>query len=405
MLTFEEYLEENWFSSVLEWISNAISNILRKLEFGGSREIELIPKSLFEESSYKGSNGLIAEYVCARVLAEKLTSVGLKVLTPISFLKSEEKKAIDRLRKEMTDVEFERSANQGKAIAESIFKSIIDNGKDLIFTSYEFKPKNHSYSIAPTGAQTNKGVSSDMTLTIHKKSTDEVMEEILISLKAYKSSTTSQGSKSSTASLSALFANKKLTKDEFISFFGSKGKKFLEDLALFKDAGEKYLKSAKGKKLANYLKSKGRSVAASGNVLRNKELGDNFKEKFGYKQEHKLAGEFVKLFDSGMQRLTSNNKDSFIEAFKKLAGFDDVVTYNAIADKKGVVTEVVNSNVSSGYKKILNALKDDCDIILRHRKGTGSIDVDIVHGSDIIKSLSLTMWKDGTIQFKFDSKK
>ena len=91
--------------------------------------------------------------------------------------------------------------------------------------------------------------------------------------------------------------------------------------------------------------------------------------------------------------------------FKKLAGFDDVVTYNAIADKKGVVTEVVNSNVSSGYKKILNALKDDCDIILRHRKGTGSIDVDIVHGSDIIKSLSLTMWKDGTIQFKFDSKK
>jgi hypothetical protein len=386
-------------------MSSSISGLFHRLDFGTSEEIELVPKTLFEESSSKGSNGLIAEYVCARTLSQKLTSTGLEVKTPISILKNKEKDAIDRLRKEMTSVELDRAINQGTAIAESIYDSILHNGKDLIFTSYEFKSKQHSYSIEPTGAQTNKGISSDMTLTVYKKSTDEIAEEILISLKAYRSSKTSQGSKSSIAALSSMFANKKMTKDEFSKFFGSKGKKFLNELELFKKTGDEYLKSPGGRKLSKYLKSKGRSVSASGNVLRNKELGDNFKEKFGYKQEAKLAGEFVELFNTGTQRITSSNKDTFIEAFKKVAGFDDVVTYNAIADKKGIVTEVINSNISSGYKKIFEALKDHSDVVLKHRKGTGSIDVEVVHGDDVIRSLSLLMWKDGTIQFKFDSKK
>ena len=406
MLRFSEYLEEAWILDLFKRFSQIIGNLFHKLQFGGTEELSLSSFVMNEDSSAKGSNGIIAEYVCARTLAQKLSKAKLKVLTSIDELKNLENEAIQRLSKKMTDVEIDRAKKQGAAIAESIYSSIINKGQDLIFTSYEFVAKEHSFEVEPTGAQTNKGVSSDLTLRFHKMTKEEITQEILISLKAYKSSTTSQGSKSSTAALSQLFTGKTLSREEFIKFFGSKGKKFYEELDLFKKTGEAYLKSKSGKKLAAYLKSKGRAVKASGNVLRNKELGDNFEKKFGYKQELSLSKDFVDLFSKGVQQLSSNNKDTFINAFKKIAGFDDVVTYNAIANSKGVVTEVVNSNVSSGYKKIYDALKNDAKIILKHRKGTaGSIDVEIVYGSTIIRSLSLAMWKDGTIQFKFDSKK
>ena len=96
----------------------------------------------------------------------------------------------------------------------------------------------------------------------------------------------------------------------------------------------------------------------------------------------------------------------------EILGVDDsVVTYNAIAGSDGVVTEVVNSNTSDAYRKLYLAIMDGADVELSTykmkerggHKGIG-IKVDVTYKRQKIKGLSMSMWKDGTFQFKFDSK-
>ena len=86
---------------------------------------------------------------------------------------------------------------------------------------------------------------------------------------------------------------------------------------------------------------------------------------------------------------------------------DEVVTYNAIADDQGVVSEVVNSNTSDGYRKLYFAIMDGADVNLssyKMKNGGSGIKVTVTHKGKKINGLSLSMWKDGTFQFKFDSK-
>lgn len=410
MIKYSEFLLENGFKKFIMSVVSVIIEAFKSLKFGQSRKISISDYNTISEakSQDKGVNGLIAEYICARSLAEKLSKAGLSVVSDINHLASLESQAIKRLGSNISAGELSRAINQGEAIATSMYESIIKDGQDLIFVDYNFVSTNHSFDIVPTGASTTKGSSSDMSVIIRKKGRNEVLHEVLVSLKAYAGKTTSQGSNSSANALFQMFANvnnKRITKSEFINIFGSKGNEFYEALELFKMTGDEYLNSSEGAELRQYYINKGiKNPKTAGNVARKQAIGDYFVKKHGYKQEHKLAELFVKLFDSNKNKLKlQGDYNNFSEAFKKIIGFDDVTTYNAIADKNGVIQEVVNSNVSGEYRKMYEAIKNKADVNLIHKEGTGSITVEVSWDNTVLRSLSLNMWKDGTIQFKFTS--
>lgn len=362
-------------------------------------------------TAQKGSNGLIAEYVCARHLAEKLTEAKLPVKSDINNLRKLETDAVERLKKDMDAQTLQRAINQGVAIGDSMFQSIVNNSQDLIFTDYEFKADKHNFDIINVGAQTNSMGTADLKLVVGKEDAQEVYQEILVSLKAYSGSITSQGSKSSLASLNIMFGDgeRAPNAEQMQAMFGDIGIEFMQAVKDFHEFGKDWIRNSDDpdaqairKKYADRNKP-----IPMGNALRGKEVGKAYQDATGKNSAHNLAELYAKLFNENFYKVQKDKKAMarFKEGLMKTAGFDYIVTYNAIADQKGIVSEVVNSNISGGYKKIYDAFANNCDVKLTSKPGSATISVDIIHGSETIKSLSLNMWKDGTIQFKFDSKK
>jgi len=418
---FSEY--NNIQEGFLKKIKTYLLKIINSLGFGKSASIPLGAISLNEATKQtKGGNGFVAEYVCAYELAKKLDGVGLKVTSDIEKLKSEMKTKTKQFSDAGLDsTQIRRATNQGEAIAESMFQSIIKNGEDLVFVDYKFKHGDHSYEVRPTGADTGKVTADDIELIVTKESKGRVETKILVSLKAYASSNTSLGSNSSVASLQKMFIGgekqqRNATTDAaFVKAFGALGKEMLDALEDYKNEASGFMKSNKkpAKELRAYWDAKGKKASKKTglypNNLRAQEVGDNYTKKRGYKQEHKLSEIFVKLYNKGKTSVRKNGKESTLrKGLMEILGVDtSVVTYNAIANAEGVVTEVVNSNVSDSYRRLYLAIMNGADVNLTtvNRNGKSTIKVEVVYKGEKINGLTMSMWKDGTLQFKFDSKK
>ena len=124
------------YDKIVKLIVGLLSRIFSSLKFGGVKSIDLSKIRMISEESKKdkGNNGLLAEYECSYVLANKLNSVGLKVNSDINGLKSLRDEKVKFYGAGLTTDEIKRAKNQGVAIAESIFESIVNNGQDFIFT-------------------------------------------------------------------------------------------------------------------------------------------------------------------------------------------------------------------------------------------------------------------------------
>lgn len=415
-----DYVQEGLFSKIVNLFKTKVSKILNALGFGSSTTIKLGIIDLSEESNMKGANGLIAEYVCAYELATTLQSSNLEVTSDISELQLLMNQKIKQFEDDGLDsAQTQRAINQGKAIAQSMYESIIADGKDLIFTEYQFRKGDHSYDVIPVGADTSRSGGEDMELVVTKKGADEVSKRILVSLKAYAGSKTSLGSNTATASLRQLFLSdtkksKKQVQKEFLDFFGPLGEEMLDSLEDFKNLGIEYMNSNEpgAQDLRDYWNGKGKKPNKKGlysNNLRRKELGDYYAQQRGIKHEHKLSKLFVELYNTGKTKLKkSGDQNKFRVAMMRILGVDDsVVTYNAIANSDGHVSEVVNSNVSDSYRRLYSAIANGADVQLSLRDGKGgstAIEVVVDYEGQIINGLKLAMWKDGTIQFSFDSK-
>jgi len=419
MLTLQEFFG---FAKIIKFLKRAFNVIFNKLGFGQSADIKLKYFRTIQESTLseapeknkkdKGNNGLLAEYECCYVLAKSLKEVGLKVTTNISQLKKLRDEKVKFYGAGLTKTEIKRALAQGQAIADSMFSSIVNSGKDLIFTSYEFVAEEHSFDVQPTGAQTSKGSTEDMKIIVTKMKAKDVVEEIKVSLKAYKGSGTSQGSKSSTAALTRMFMGKdKVTVAEFEKHFGKKGKEFTKLLKDFKDVGKEFYLDTPGKKIVKQAKAKakkqGKIFKSVANPMRKGELAAYYIDKRGTRATYPLAKTFVELYNKGYKDLKTDRQwKTFADGIMFATGFDGITVYNAIADKNGVVTEVVNSNTSSAYSKLYEAFRKGAKVVLKSRPNSSGITVEVHYNGEVLKSLSLSMmYGDGTIQFKMNSKK
>lgn len=364
------------------------------------------------KSQQKGANGRIAEYACAYNLAELLTNANLTVVSDIDQLK---KLSLDEQQKysnHLTAHQIKLAVDSGTAIAQDIFNNIQNNGKDLVFVEYDFVADQHSYDIEPTGAKQNKGTSDDMVIHLCNTITQST-HKILISLKVHAGTSSSQGSKSSVTSLYKMFVDptrKKVKEEEFGEFFGTTGNEFVNSINEFKKFGRsEWWNSSQGQQyrqdklaLGSNPKSYGPTAKNPGtNQLRSSALGEYFAQHKGYISEHRLSQQFVESFNYGKRKYTGTWQQ-FNQGFKQAIGFDEVITYKAVCNDQGV-TGVVNSATNPAYQQVYRALNSKIDVDLTYKPNSSGIGVEIKHDNIVIKSLSLAMWKEGTIQFKFDS--
>jgi hypothetical protein len=406
------------FSEFTQKVSESeasLANTVDKLKFGQEIKMSLNDFGLSEAKGQdKGANGRIAEYACAFQLAHLLRANGLNVRSDVERLKDLAELEAEKYSKSLTPQEIQVAIQAGNKMAESMFNSIIDNGKDLVFTNYEFIPQQHDFEITPTGAAQNKGSTDDMVIEVSKDGNKEVAKRILLSLKVSASEATSQGSKSPLPLLWHLFVDpsKKTVKaKDFIEVFGPKGKEFVDALTDFKNAGREFLKSPEGQEWAKAKEQerigKGKSaksvkVKADTNFFRSKEVGDYYTKTRGYTSEHKLSKLFVELYENGKKNLNGGDWKRFNEGFKQAIGFDDVITYKAICNKQGV-TNIVSSATSPAYQAMYRALENQIDVVLTSSGESGGIGVVLKYGDTVLDSLSCSIWKEGTIQFKFKS--
>lgn len=395
---------------------NESVNLRDITQMSPGKEIQIDIGNLFLDEAKgqdKGANGRIAEYFCALSLAQMLQNNGLRVNTSLSNLKHLATTEIEKYQQSLTSQQINVAKDAGIKMGESMAQSILANGRDLVFSEFSFIPQKHSYDIEPTGAQQSKGSSDDLAIVITEDSTGTIFKKILISLKVYGGTESSQGSNSSMPLLYHLFINKdeKLNKQTFIEYFGEKGIEFVNTLEDVKMAAREFYDSPQGQELNKAKEqdrlSRGKSLKASkvkfdGNYLRSSEVGQHYQNTRGYRSEHKLSKLFVELYNQGKKNLNSGEWKSFNEAFKQAIGFDDVITYKAICDMNGV-TDIVSSATSPSYQQMYKALENQIDVILTSKENSGTIGVEIKYKDLVLKSLSCSMWKEGTLQFKFDS--
>ena len=390
-------------------------NDIDRLNFGQEIEMSLNEFGLAEAKGQdKGANGRIAEYACAYFLAAALKQAGLRVSSNVEQLQQLARAEAKKYEKSLTPQEIQLATQAGNRMAESMYNSIFNKGKDLVFTEYEFIPEQHTFDIEPTGAAQNKGSTDDMIIHVTKDDARTVAKKILLSLKVSAGKQNSQGSKGPLPLLWKMFvdpAQKTVKADDFIKVFGAKGKEFVDALEDFKNAGREYLKSPEGQDWAKAKEQerigRGKSpakakVTASGNFFRAKEVGDYYTKTRGYKSEHKLSKLFVDLYNHGKVNLNGGDWKQFNEGFKQAIGFDDVITYKAICNKQGV-SEIVSSATSPAYQSMYRALENKIDVVLTANESSGGIGVKLTYGNTVLDSLSCSIWKEGTIQFKFDS--
>ena len=346
----------------------------------------------------KGNNGLLAEYECAYTFAVMMLEAGFKVTTDIVALKKLRDEKVEYYSKGLTEIEKGRAINQGIASAKKMFDSFVNhNGKNFVFTDYEFISKEHIFDIKTVGHDTSRKGSEDLILEIQNRYDSSVFE-IPISLKASAVTSISMGSKSAVKNL--------------IDCFGEiEGIQELKDeIKLFQTVAQECYNSVTGKKwMKEYGKKKEKpctKISHISNPYRKEMVGNHFYEKKGYYSKQRLAELYVELYKKG---LTILKGDWYWELYDKgmiaATGFDNVITLSAIAKKNSsVVEEVILSTESPGYAKVYKAFKNNPYFDLEYT-GTGSIKVQMVDDDTIINSFTLQMWMDGTIQYKFNSKK
>jgi hypothetical protein len=352
----------------------------------------------------KGANGLLAEYYCAWRLAECCEAIAVAVSPSAAKLREvvvdQEKKYVG----ELDTSQLRRAENQGEALGDYLFENLRCAPSQLGLPG-QFSLAEQRLTISSTGHDTSKSHSADIELRFCRNGGGGVTN-LAVSLKAYASTTTSLGSKAAVASLGRLFlGQRKPSEAALIACFGSPAKDFLKLLADFKAvAREFYQDSDEGRAFVEeyYIRKGTRRV---NNRLRRKELGDYYARKRGFASEHKFAVLFAEMFAAGYAHVVKEGRwEEFVDALAFLWGMEgDILTLNAVAGEDGRVTHVENSLLSTVHGRLRRALRPGVVVELISTRESGTLRVRVVNEDEVIENLTLSIWKDATIQFKLTS--
>jgi hypothetical protein len=352
----------------------------------------------------KGANGIIAEYQCALQLHSALAKAGHLMCSSEKNLQTLLDAKVAQFSGELNKDQIHRAKKQGDALGNYVHKCLEHHPSALMLPA-GFKASSYRHEVIPTGHITIKKDSSDLLIRMTPKKAVDSVIECPISLKAYRGSTTSQGSKGGKAALTRLFLFKdKVTAAEFAEFFGKRGKSYLEHLALFKQtAKEFYDNSDEGRAfIAAYQARKGKGAKVN-NPLRRKEVGEYFMKKTGTLSEHVLARLYAEMFNDGFARLSKpSEKAAFSDGLRFVLGIEkQFVTLNAICHDDEPV-RVENCAFSSDHGLAHRILSSDYSVCFNYKPDSSIVSVIFNSSTENLK-LNLAIWKDGTIQFKMDS--
>ena len=218
MLTFKNHQTLNEISllGLYQSIVGKVKSAFASLGFGRKVSIR-IPMKISEKVDLKSRLGYFSEYATGAALAGIIEKHGGR-LTPRStepvMMKAylEKKHEVESLGAEKSEVD--RMASAGSAMASQIWNDIVMNGSDLPLLTFD---------IELTG-DSAKGVSKgDLVLNVTKDSEKVVVDKIVASLKAYKSTAINLSNSTFMSLIKTLFydadANLPSRSEEFIVRF------------------------------------------------------------------------------------------------------------------------------------------------------------------------------------------
>ena len=357
-----------------------------------------------EKLFQKGGSGLVAEYQCAESLHRELSDEGVSCRPARNKLSEKVRDAIDRVAGDLSKAQLARALNQGNALGEYLATQLLERPEHLGLPADLRAHHLKTVTITPTGHLTAKEGSSDIDLQLHYGARG--MVKLPVSLKAYRSATSSLGSKSARASLARMFFGApEVTDEDFLQIFGADGRDFIELLELFKStADEFYDESPEGRAFVDAFE-KERGTRKVNNPLRRAQVGDYFEKKHGFTPEHEFARLYANMFNAGFSRVGESIPwKTFLTGAEFVLGIEgNILTLNAIAGDDGEVSRIVNSFTSSAYGKLRATLVEGCHFKLTSKKQSSILRVSLTNGKLSFGGLTLAIWKDATIQFKLTS--
>lgn len=359
-----------------------------------------------EPLNQKGAVGLIAEYQCALSLHDALRRDGYTLRGDRCGLWTDLQEAIPRVGGELSDELQEHAVTQGVALASYLHECIAGNPQRLGLILSRDDVKRSAIDVATVGRSTNSGSSADLGVSFKLDGTNV---HLPISLKAYRTTVSSLGSKGARASLGRVFLNQpKLDDDGLVAAFGHDARCFVALLADFKIASREFYASNDGAAFVEAYRIRKRDpLAKVNNPLRRKEVGDYFIATRGFRPEHKFAELYASMFATGMERLieagTTEEWVLFLEQMQFLIGMEaDVLTLTASGPVGGDI-QVLNSLDDGAYADIRRVLVRGCSVEIDGHADSSVLTVAVSYDAVTVRCLSLTIWKDATIQFKIDS--
>jgi hypothetical protein len=185
MLKFSEHQQIDEFFNVRTLFAGFVAKLkmaLSRLGFGRKVSISLGQYIMKEEIDLKSRLGYLSEYSTAMELAKVLEANNCKVTqrsTVAETTRVYNQKKAELVRLKAPAAEIQRQESAGKVMGEQIFKDIIASAQDLPLLTFD---------IEMTGDSGKGTTKADLILHITKDSEKQVIDQVMASLKAYKSS-------------------------------------------------------------------------------------------------------------------------------------------------------------------------------------------------------------------------
>lgn len=185
MLKFTEHQQIDEFFNIRTLFAGFVAKLkmaLSRLGFGRKVSINLGQYIMKEEVDMKSRLGYLSEYSTAMELAKVLETNNCRVtarstVAATTRVYNQKKQELVRLKAPANEIQRQEAA--GKVMGEQIFKDIITAAQDLALLTFD---------IEMTGDSGKGQTKADLVLHITKDSQKQVVDRVMASLKAYKSS-------------------------------------------------------------------------------------------------------------------------------------------------------------------------------------------------------------------------
>ena len=370
MKTFKEYIVEWSLSGLIKTVLSKIEAAISSLKFGKKISVQINTSSLQEATDVKSRLGYYAEYVTAYELAVILKDHDANLTTERSqpthlhTLMLNKRKEISTLPpppKVDVNVELKRMESAGKVLAAQIFNDIVMHGED--YNALQF-------DIQLTG-DSGKGITkADLILTVGKMDKQVIVDRIVASLKAYKTSSINLSNSTFISLIKSIFydsgSNLPTRSEEFIV-------QFAKDYGSKADMDKLY----GHQNIIGSLLKKGISKEAA-------------------RAEAKLThGEVIEIISGIFTKHYPKHKKEINERMLHMMGFDGEDDFYAAIGEMGK-QRVVSSRKSKELQDMISKFTKDFNIEIARNGTTNNMFVSfIAPNGELITKLNVTFADTG----------